>query len=176
MSKKLLQIVASVFLVVLTLVVICAGWVLVRSYRDSMAYRAVFLLSAVRAARNWGLIPQEKEKEVDLLEAKYLQRVEKRFPLLATILPELGKRTGAIRGLLQSSKVLRQLQQAQRSERKNLEKLRSAVAAYHRDNGVYPPCLCEEDLVPKYIDEIPGDDWTYDSATGKVSSKFHPEW
>lgn len=176
MSKKLLEIVASVLLIVLTLVVICGGWILVRSYRDAMAFRAVFLLSAVRASRSIGLIPEEKEKEVDLLEAKYLQRVENRFPLVAVILPELAKRTGAIRGLLQTSKVLRQLQRAQRLERENLEKLRSAVAAHHRAQGVYPPCLCEEDLVPKYIDEIPQGDWVYDSETGKVSAKFHPEW
>lgn len=41
--------------------------------------------------------------------------------------------------------------------KQNLAQMRSAIAAYHTDEGRYPPSL--DALVPKYLPAIPAGDW-----------------
>lgn len=131
---------------------------------------------ALKAARGAKLIPGEKEKEADVLEAKYLKILNQHSPLLALVLPELDKRVSGLAGVLPVLKGLQGLR-ARREEgsmRGNLGALRSAISIYYGSEGFYPLRLCT--LVPKYIQEIPPGDWKYNPKTGEVSSKSHPDW
>ena len=63
----------------------------------------------------------------------------------------------------------KELKTIKMSDKEKLQKLQGAIAIYYANNdGKYPKKL--EDLVPKYINEIPGGDWEYNSKTGMTKN------